>query len=308
MNEKKIVNTIKVLLYGGSGIVAVTILTYVFRGHVSLQDIDNETIGTFGDFVGGFVGTIFTIATAFLVWLTYNSQKKEQQLTTDLNRKQRFEDTFFKLLQAQQDLKNNTTFETLNRLTWFEADNANLNHRKIDGQYVFEFAAEDFSRLYIKRPGLIMPSIISRTDFNNLIAHLLDGEPEEIPMTEPLRRIKQKYKEIFDVYHHQLGHYFRHLYYILKFIKETEDSEIVNGEDEIATKRKYKFYAGVLQAQLSSSELFHLFYNGLCFPKMYELIQNYNLLRNLASEDLADGAHIDLYGANSLKTRRTMLD
>ncbi len=40
-------------------------------------DIDKTLIGVLGDFIGGIVGTIFTVIATFLIWLTYNSQKVE---------------------------------------------------------------------------------------------------------------------------------------------------------------------------------------------------------------------------------------
>lgn len=57
--------------------------------HISWgADIDKSLIGVLGDFIGGIVGTIFTIIATFLIWLTYNSQKVELAETRKLVRQQ----------------------------------------------------------------------------------------------------------------------------------------------------------------------------------------------------------------------------
>ena len=45
-----------------------------------LSGITNyEITGQFGDFVGGVVGTLFALSGTFLIFLTFNEQKKENQ-------------------------------------------------------------------------------------------------------------------------------------------------------------------------------------------------------------------------------------
>jgi hypothetical protein len=62
----------------GTAIVLGTILVFLRHNHITFfGDIDEKTFGIFGDFIGGFVGTIFNIAVTYLVWITYKSQKQE---------------------------------------------------------------------------------------------------------------------------------------------------------------------------------------------------------------------------------------
>src|ERR1700749_3903127 len=62
----------------GTIIVLGTILVFFRHNHITFfGDIDEKTFGIFGDFIGGFVGTIFNIAVTYLVWITYKSQKQE---------------------------------------------------------------------------------------------------------------------------------------------------------------------------------------------------------------------------------------
>ena len=104
------------------------------------------------------------------------------------------------------------------------------------------------------------------------------------------------YKFVFDKFFGQLGHYFRHLYHIFKFIKDSEET--------IIKFRDLNFYIGLIQAKLSSSELFLLFYDGILFPKMGDIINYFCPLENLSKEDLLNTEHEKLYQCK-MKTRGT---
>jgi len=306
MDDLNIFRLIKFIICLGLLGLVVTVGIYYYYDHINLNDINNETIGAFGDFIGGVIGTMFALTATLLIWLTYKTQKAELEQTSDTLRKQRFENTFFNLLHVQQEIRKNISFETSNRITWYQND-LNPIDSIINGDMFFEFAMNDFSRLYIKRPGLIIPAIQVRPQ-SIIQANLV---PEiEVPMNQPLERIKQKYKQFFDNYHYQLSHYFRHLYNILKFIESTEKDEMELFPNSIeATKIKFLFYAGIIQAQMNSAELFIMFYNGLCFDNMENLIRKYNLLENLAKEDLTDtNEHQNLYGEGILKSRMDIVN
>ena len=80
-------------------------------------------------------------------------------------------------------------------------------------------------------------------------------------------------EELFELYKETLSHYFRNLYHIFKFIYLS---------DLIENNRK-RFYSTIVRAQLSSDELFLIFYNSICgqgYPKFLFFIKEYNLLEN----------------------------
>lgn len=75
-----------------------------------------------------------------------------------------------------------------------------------------------------------------------------------------------------------LGHYFRNLYRILKFVDQA------NMVDQ-------KFYSGVLRAQLSNDELALIFYNAISTygrEKMLPLARKFALFENLDHKKLVD--------------------
>jgi hypothetical protein len=100
------------------------------------------------------------------------------------------------------------------------------------------------------------------------------------------------YDELYLGRQGHLGHYFRNLYHIIKFVGETNDIEE-------ADKRSY---TNLVRAQLSSYEHALLFYNGLHpvgdgFPR---LITRFGLLHNLDTKRLLFKAeHKDYYPETS---------
>ena len=62
-----------------------------------LSGITNyEITGQFGDFVGGVVGTLFALSGTFLIFLTFNEQKKENQRIS-------FESSFFQMINLHRE-------------------------------------------------------------------------------------------------------------------------------------------------------------------------------------------------------------
>jgi len=109
MKIQKIEKSILAIFYSflGIGVIGILIFIgiYACKGHLSLGELDFKKISSFGDFVGGFIGTIFTIAATLLIWLTYQSQKLEFRKANKLSKQQtkllniqKFEGTFFELL------------------------------------------------------------------------------------------------------------------------------------------------------------------------------------------------------------------
>jgi hypothetical protein len=84
----------------------------------------------------------------------------------------------------------------------------------------------------------------------------------------------------------ELGHYFRNLYHIFKYVDESDVSD--------TEKHRYTRF---VRAQLSSAELVLLFYNALTErgAKFPELIVKYSLLHNMPRRQLLETAHRGLY-------------
>lgn len=93
-----------------------------------------------------------------------------------------------------------------------------------------------------------------------------------------LDKVRNSYENFYLKYGHEVAHYFRTLYNIIKFIDRSE------AEDK-------DFYTRLVKAQLSSAELVLLFYNGLSVygsSKFKPFIEKYALLEHLEINHLAN--------------------
>lgn len=83
---------------------------YIISGKLNNKDI--EITGQFGDFFGGVVGSLWTLAGVLLYFSALKvqqeqlkAQKEEMKQSEKLLSQQQFESTFFGLLQTQKELK-----------------------------------------------------------------------------------------------------------------------------------------------------------------------------------------------------------
>jgi len=104
---------------------------------------------------------------------------------------------------------------------------------------------------------------------------------------------QEAYDQLFEEYQDVLGHYFRNLYHLIKFIDRS---------DEQAADKS--FYAHLVRAQMSSDELLLLLYNGASRfgkDKFHPLITRYSLLKNMPEDEVISrrlklpGDDMDLY-------------
>lgn len=122
-----------------------------------------------------------------------------------------------------------------------------------------------------------------------------DGHTPYRQMSED-KKIGLGYAYFFYKYE-SVGYYFRHIYRILKFIKNSEDEKIkligknISQSDKDNVHRHFKEYAQFIQAQMSTDELLLLFYNSFAFEKAQKLIIHYDLLENLTVQNLIKKEH-----------------
>lgn len=106
------------------------------------------------------------------------------------------------------------------------------------------------------------------------------------------KSVMEKYEKLHSDIEGQVGHYFRNLYNIIKFV------------DRNAVKDK-KLYTNLVRAQLSSSELLLLFYNGISEngrEKFKPLIEKYALLKNMPIEKLIHESHRGWYDDSAFQS------
>jgi hypothetical protein len=306
-------------------------------------DRNAELFGQYGDFIGGFIGTVFTLAGFFLLYKTLTTQQEAIAQQDSVSRQDRFEVTFFNLLKNQNDIANDIKayFYSLKGLTT-EITSTVAGH---------EFFAYSKRELHDIWNSITSHNYLGYYDEQSALYSQMEIDelynPESSRFTHPdearesenkilyeirLRQINKNYgikKEVwvsvktmdmqkklnilyglyFLKYHYVAGHYFRHLYHILDFAEITKLKQISLTKDPNTIKEiseNIQKYVSFVQAQMSSFELMLLFYNALSFPKMLKLVKTYNFLENLAIEDLIDVSHNCIDGIN-LGSRKDLI-
>ena len=100
------------------------------------------------------------------------------------------------------------------------------------------------------------------------------------------------YERFADYRQESVGHYFRTFYNIVKFIEKSQ------VEDK-------QTYINILRAQLSSSELYLLFYNCLSkygSQKFKPYVEQFGLLENITIANLIRQGHKDLYNESAFRS------
>lgn len=218
--------------------------------------IDTNVFSSAGDFMGGVVGPILSLASILLFYETLKVQKNELKLQRDeleksrevakeqaqtLNQ-QRFENTFFGLLVQYNSIVNNMDERESNFKTNVIAK----------GRDCFKMYYDEFKRR------------VSQS-------------------TLPINQVLSMYEETFKKRQTDIGHYYRNLYHLVKYIATSD------LDDD-----KKKQYMSIVRAQLSTFELTLLFYNCLSRygrQKFKPYVEHYHLLKNLDETELIDVEH-----------------
>lgn len=256
------------------GLFAATVvfLSYfnMFNGGLSVKQAD---WGVFGDFIGGTLNPIFAFLSFIALLMTLLIQNKELVISSEELKKstdalaqqsraldlQNFERTFFELIRLHHELVNGVVIHS--RSTNYSGGDFHMERTKHQGRECFEKYCDTLSANYHQT---------------------LEG----VDLSESIQiRIENAYKEFIRYEQNSIGHYFRNLYHIFKFV------------DESSAAHK-QWYASIVRAQLSSHELCLLFYNALMpqNSKFKTLIEKYAVLENINLDVLLDKEkHLPLY-------------
>jgi len=285
--------TSKILMWIG---ISLFILGFVvFFWNETFFDTGNlikaEKVGQFGDFIGGLVGSLWALAGVVLFYVALKEQRidfrtNQEVLKTQLNAfKQQVKE--FELQRKELELTREVfsqQSETL-KLQQFEStyfSMINLHHQIVN-------SIDITTNKKVKLP-LKTITYTSRDCFNFFITELNDIYLTNLTNNEA-SRIDEAYKKLYLENQSDLGHYFRNLYNILKFIDKKNQGD------------KF-FYSNLLRAQLSSSELILLFYNGISqFGKFKfkPLIEKYHFLQNIPKKQLLMKSHLEFYNKNAFE-------
>lgn len=230
----KIDNAVAGLIIVG---VAVTILfTVLFMCYVkhpafSTSTIDPAIFGQYGDVLGGVVGTLLGFLTVYLLYLTYTSQKTELAETRVALKAQKMDSAFFNLLNMLDNIRSKHDYSKMHAKLMESL-------QELDGIHFMNLSIDSTTGKFI--------SAIEReyaAKYTN---------PTRYEVEDLRQQISNKHLQFYRNYPERLGHYFRNIYNIMKYIKENDLAEV-----------EERRYINLLKAQLSSDELGLIFYNAL---------------------------------------------
>ncbi|MBZ9759341.1 hypothetical protein LB553_00355 [Mesorhizobium sp. CA8] len=241
-------------------LVAVIIVAGIFiTGYAKFDEI--KDLAGFGDFVGGVINPILTFFTFVGLLVTIILQqnanrearseaaKAEQAFEKQLSSQKResFESTFFQMLTLHNTIVNSMDIQR-------------REDKDLKGRDCFKFFATTLRGKYVA--------------FDNE-----NGTPQE--------RIQRAYGRFWEDRQQDLGHYFRYLFNVVKFIDNAQPNDLR--------------YMKLLRAQLSDYELVILFYNSVADigKKFRPYIEKYALFDNLPRRLLFDTDHYSLLNASA---------
>ena len=238
----------------------ISVAVYIFQFWGDLAD-SHSRWGEFGDYLGGILNPIFALLALFALLFTIVLQSRELRNSTHELA------TSARALKEQSALLKLQSFEQ----TFFEM--VRLHHDII----------KDLD-LVPNRHGRLgnTPSTVGRDCFRVFFDRLKSDHGEanhELGSQGQLAIVQNAYSRFYPKHQHEIGHYFRNLHRILKFVDESA----------VANKAQY---AGILRAQLSSFELALLFYNALnpVGDKLKPHVERYAMLENLDLQLLCNPA------------------
>jgi len=252
-----------------AGAIAVIMYSVNFGPEISEHA---EQWALFGDYLGGVLNPIFALAALFALLYTIYLQSTELRNSAsqlkksadaldsqnDVLKKQSFESTFFQLLRLYNEIVDELK---VNSRDPFIKRHGNIS--EYENRNAILYLSNVLKEKYIEK--------VRRGDFSDL---------------SEVDAVSQEYDKFYGQYAQHLGHYFRTMYNILKFI----DSSEIKEEDK-------PIYANLLRAQLSKQELALLLYNCVSLygrKKMLPLVRKYRLLKHVEDDSLADAGHIRL--------------
>ena len=201
-----------------------------------------DAFGLFGDYIGGVLGAFTGLVSVVFLYITYQRQIdifQEQKRQSELHQ---FEENFFHLLENFRSI--------LPRLK-------NKSEHTEGYEYIRSV------RKLVEQPiDDVCKADTALTDLNAL---------------DTREKIEKIYGLAFGAESDQLGHYFRSLYHLLKYIKEHCPKDVDN-----------KMYFDLVQAQMNTDELYLTCINGISNygrKKLRPLLDDSSFLENLAIDE-----------------------
>lgn len=244
---------------------AIAIILFGWNKQIDiLNPIDYNLFGTFGDFFGGILGTIFALVGTLLLIRTFKYQQKvtnenEKQLET-----QRLNDLFFELIKLYQtEVK-----ELCGQISQVRSYNQNDDAPKSDKDTNKKVTVEKTEISYNDKDFFDYEKRVLQNGFRNRKSFHANS------------REALKYYMLFYIRNRaKIAAYFRTIYRIYDLIDSSKLDEEVK-----------KNYLKIMRAQLTESELFFIRYNAMSYygANFIKYINKYHILKHLPALEMLE--------------------
>jgi hypothetical protein len=241
--------------------------------------LNEEKIGQFGDFIGGIIGSIFSLAGVILFYVALKEQRRDININQKnleiqnnaLNQQvEEFREQKAELVETRRVYEEQTNL-IREQTNLYKQQNKELREQTNTAK-IQQFDSSFFSYLnmFIELKKTI--NIKSENYFDKIYSVLKGINTRELTLIETFKLIQAKYLEVFHLNNNELSHYFKTLYRIIILI----DSSTLDEE------RKYQYFK-LLRSQLSDSELLIMYYNyhSHLGKKVRPYIIKYGILKHI---------------------------
>ncbi|MCU0440743.1 MAG: putative phage abortive infection protein [Raineya sp.] len=277
--------------YSIDEIISYAAITIGFLSIVAGVLIPEKYSSKIGDFSGGVTSSFFSLAGVFLVISTLKLQRKEMEsnqkaisLQEKVQAQQAFESAFFNLLTFHHEI--------VNAITRHER---RQKYKGIVDQFINNKASDLNESIFLEFKGRDCFEVFKKALFDKYKSlKKKNGYVYSCKENETIF-LNEVYLEFYEDHQSDLGHYFRNLYHLFKFIKLSKI--------DVSEKQRY---ASLVRAQLSNDELILIFYNCLSdngWEKFKPLVEEFHLMKNLnASTLIEENAHLQMYDTKAYFT------
>ncbi|MEZ8093325.1 putative phage abortive infection protein [Photobacterium swingsii] len=221
--------------------------------------INSEKIAQFGDFIGGFFGSIWALAGVFLFYKALTEQRRDFA-----NNKEALDLQVDALNHQIEEFKLSRDEQVLNRKV-YEDQSRTLKIQQFESNFY------SLLNVYINIKNQF--NAHDGEFFKTLLSEIRESYSQEYQHCQQHDEFIEKYLEVHDSNREKLSNYFRSLYRIITII---DDSKFLKPESKF-------FYAKIVRAQISDYELIVISLNAHTYwgEKLKKHILKYNLLKHL---------------------------
>ena len=269
MKNNKTFDTLSKWLIG----IVITLVVFSFFSPIIFTKsgiVDFSTTGQIGDTIGGIMNPFIGIASIIVMFLAFYMQYKANRMMQFQFEKSQFENQLFEMLKTHKE----------NSITISSTHN--------ESEEGIGFGEESARRQWLETRKKGFDFLVFR------INNKYDFEKKKNPQGDNNEIFGKVYTSCWE---DNFGHYFRHLFLIVKFV--------VTKPDSFLTYEEKRNYLRILRASLSTFEQIFLYYNWLSgYGNQWENNENHFFTDYRMIHNVNDSVHKDF----AIKTTQPFCD